>query len=85
MTSLVRISTGLLFVLLGIAGMVLPILQGWLFLGIGVVLLAADIPLFAKLLCWIENLHPRLHNFFDRLRGFSSRTGKAIPPCANKD
>jgi uncharacterized membrane protein YbaN (DUF454 family) len=38
------IIVGTLSILLGIAGLILPIIQGWFFLGIGIVLLSISIP-----------------------------------------
>ncbi len=44
-----RFIFGWLFIILGILGLFLPILQGLLFLAIGIALLAKDIPLFSRL------------------------------------
>ncbi|HVN77357.1 MAG TPA: hypothetical protein VMT19_13645 [Thermoanaerobaculaceae bacterium] len=46
--------------LLGLAGLVLPVLQGWLFLAIGALLLSPDVPVFARALAWFEDRFPRL-------------------------
>ena len=55
-----RITLGMTFLLLGVAGLVLPVLQGILFLFIGIVLLAPDIPIFRRLLTQLEERFPRL-------------------------
>jgi hypothetical protein len=34
---------------LGLVGLVLPVLQGWLLLGLGGLVLTRDIPIFAKM------------------------------------
>ena len=62
MWRLVRISLGTILILLGIPGLVLPILQGWLFLALGALLLSVDIPLFDRLVRWIEKKSPRSKN-----------------------
>ena len=55
------VSLGFLFLLIGLAGLVLPILQGWLFLLIGLLLLSAYSP---SLRAWIERhtvKYPKIH------------------------
>jgi uncharacterized membrane protein YbaN (DUF454 family) len=47
---------------LGVAGLFLPILQGWLFIALGALLLAPDVPLFARVLDWIEKRFPALRH-----------------------
>jgi uncharacterized membrane protein YbaN (DUF454 family) len=67
---------------LGVLGLVLPILQGWLFIAIGALMLAPDVPLFARLVCWVENRSPRLRSFLARLRARLHRHGGGVPPCS---
>lgn len=54
---------------LGIAGLVLPILQGWLFIAIAAFLLAPDVPFFGRVLDRIELKIPVLRPTIARLRG----------------
>jgi uncharacterized protein len=54
--------------LLGVVGLVLPILQGWLFIGIGALLLAPDVPVFARLLSWVEERFPAVRGPLQRVR-----------------
>lgn len=65
----VRITLGCSFVVLGLAGLVLPILQGILFLLIGAVLLAPYVPVFQRLIDWGERRYPQLTRYLERLRG----------------
>lgn len=76
--------TGWLLLVVGIAGLVLPILQGWLLIALGALLLSPDVPLFARLACWVEERFPRLRSV---LRRFRSRVGDghAVPPCGPDD
>jgi uncharacterized membrane protein YbaN (DUF454 family) len=67
---------GLLVV--GIAGLVLPVLQGWLFIALAALLLAPDVPLFARLLGWIENRFPALRHPIQRVRARLGHHGQ--PP-----
>jgi uncharacterized protein len=54
------ISLGWTFVLLGVAGLVLPFLQGVLFLALGLVLLAGEHAWAARLLHRLKQRFPRL-------------------------
>ena len=80
MQRLVRIVLGWLSIALGIAGLVLPLLQGWLFIGIGALLLSPDVPLFGRLVCWLEHRFPRLRNTMHRMRYRLTRHGGAPSP-----
>lgn len=59
--------TGILFIVLGLLGLALPFLQGFLFLAIGVILLSLHSP---KIREW-TNLHtkkyPRIHTAIEKL------------------
>lgn len=71
---------GWAFMALGVVGSLLPILQGWLFFAAGALLLAPDIPLFARFFCWIEKRFPRLSKPLARIR---KRLGQKKPPCGS--
>jgi len=60
-----------------LAGLVLPILQGWLFIGLGALLLAPEVPLFGRLVRWIEKHFPGVGRVMARLR---SRLGRGGSP-----
>ena len=70
MWRIVRISLGTILILLGIPGLVLPILQGWLFLALGALLLSVDVPFFDRLVRWIEQKVPPVKKPVERLRNF---------------
>ncbi len=74
---LVRHLLGWGFLALGVVGLVLPVIQGVLFIAVGLLLLAPDIPAFARLLGWAENRFPRLRPMIRKAR---SRVGGAQPP-----
>jgi uncharacterized membrane protein YbaN (DUF454 family) len=74
---LVRHTLGWGLLVLGIAGLVLPILQGWLFIALAALLLAPDVPVFARLLHWIEKRFPVLRHPLQRVR---ARFGHHQPP-----
>lgn len=64
-----RVSFGFLSLLVGFAGLVLPILQGWLFLSIGLVLLSRDVPFFRRVRVKLEQRFPNLA----KLREFAEK------------
>jgi uncharacterized protein len=64
---------GWLFIVLGILGLFLPILQGILFLCIGVLLLADDIPLFKRLIDKVESKWPRTRGPLETARRWMGR------------
>ena len=53
----------------GVAGLVLPILPGWVFIGWGAVTLAPDVPFFARLLDRIAHRVPQLRAAIERVQG----------------
>ncbi|MGD1147818.1 MAG: hypothetical protein ABR961_07715 [Thermoanaerobaculaceae bacterium] len=56
----VRHVLGWSLLILGVAGLILPVLQGWLFIALGALFLSPDVPVFARLLTWIESRIPAL-------------------------
>jgi uncharacterized membrane protein YbaN (DUF454 family) len=55
-----RITLGIIFIVLGLLGLVFPILQGWLFLAVGALLLSRYVPFFERIISWIRNRFPRI-------------------------
>lgn len=78
MRVLARHALGWSFMVLGVIGSLLPILQGWLFFAAGALLLAPEVPLFRRMFCWIETRFPRLKKPLARLR---HRLDRNQPPC----
>lgn len=60
---------GYFFLVLGVLGMFLPILQGFLFLFVGLIILARHAPWAERLLDNIRSRHPR----FDQMIGLAER------------
>lgn len=50
----VRIATGLILVLVGVVGLIMPIMPGWIFLIPGLVILADHFPPIRRLLEWAK-------------------------------
>jgi len=71
--------------MLGVAGLVLPFLQGWLFLALGILILSVDLPFFARIVCWLENRLPSGKQLMRRLRARLGRHKKDLPDCSPKD
>ena len=57
---------GYLFLVLGVLGMVLPILQGFLFLAIGLIILAKTAPWAERLLERFKKTHPEAGTLIDK-------------------
>jgi uncharacterized protein len=53
---------------LGVVGLFLPILQGWLLIGMGALLLAPDVPVFGRLVAWVEERFPAVRGTLQRVR-----------------
>jgi uncharacterized membrane protein YbaN (DUF454 family) len=60
MKRLIRLALGWIFIVLGVIGLVLPVLQGILFLAIGFALIAPDSP-------WAQDKLERLRRRFPQL------------------
>jgi uncharacterized membrane protein YbaN (DUF454 family) len=63
-----RITIGSGLLVLGVAGLALPLLQGLLFIVLGVLLLAKDIPLFARLARRFRSRFPRISRAAENAR-----------------
>lgn len=72
---LARITLGILFLAFGILGLLLPIMPGWVFVAFGILALSPDVPLFRRMVHWIENRFPSLHKPLEKMRGFMTRYG----------
>jgi hypothetical protein len=68
MRAVIRHVLGWGSLLLGVAGLFLPGLQGLLLIATGAILLAPDVPIFARLVDWIEDRFPALRSGLQRLR-----------------
>lgn len=56
---IIKISAGISFIILGVVSGFLPVLQGWIFNLVGVVLLAEEIPFLNKYLKRFEQKYPK--------------------------
>ncbi len=65
---LVRVAAGWAFIVLGLAGLVLPVLQGILFLAIGALLLAPYVPFFRRIKVLLYRRFPRIRRSAERIR-----------------
>ena len=65
-----RIALGSIFLILGIAGLVLPILQGWLFISLAVIILSRDIPFFARLEDRVAVRFPKAGRLAEKVRRY---------------
>jgi uncharacterized membrane protein YbaN (DUF454 family) len=72
-----RNALGALLIIVGIPGLVLPILQGWLFIAVGALLLSVDVPFFDRMVRWLEEKIPQLKKPLERVRNFLKGPGKS--------
>jgi hypothetical protein len=63
-----RLAAGWFFIVLGIIGLFLPVLQGLLFVAVGIALLADHIPIFAKIRDASYRRFPKLQRLVRRVR-----------------
>lgn len=64
---LLRLIFGWFFLVLGLLGLVLPILQGWLFIAIATILLAPDVPFFRRILNYVQKRFPKIARKADKI------------------
>jgi uncharacterized membrane protein YbaN (DUF454 family) len=76
----VRHIVGWTLLVLGVAGLLLPVLQGWLFIALAALLLAPDVPLFGRLLDWIEKRFPALRRPIHRARARLGQSQRSPRP-----
>lgn len=72
------LAAGWLFVLLGILGLFLPILQGILFLAIGFYLLSLESPRVHRMMERVRERYPRLGGTMDEARLRAARIARRI-------
>ena len=65
---ILRLTIGSALLVLGVAGLVLPFLQGFLFLGLGAMMLAPDLKIFSQMEQRIASRFPRVGNAMIRMR-----------------
>lgn len=68
MKRLIKILLGSLFLLPGVAGLVLPVVPGLLFLAMGGIVLSRDVRIFAAVEHWITARFPKAERALERLR-----------------
>jgi len=80
--TILRRIAGVFLVLLGLIGLLLPILPGWLFLVPGAVLLGCDIPTMVRFLGHLELRFPRFRGLLGIARRWLHRyhTGEDCGP-----
>lgn len=80
MYRLIMLCIGYFFLVLGVLGLFLPFLQGFLFLFVGLIILAKHALWAQRCLDWIRQRFPRLGGMIDKSEAFADRT---IGKCEN--
>lgn len=91
MKRIIKVSVGWFFLFLGVIGCFLPILQGFLFIAVGLLILSEESVLIKKLLHPVEQKYPAQfqkvhqfrHHFFQKLRTIFPR--KQTPVSTRKN
>jgi len=76
-----RIAAGVFFIILGILGLFLPILQGLLFLALGFFFLSRDLPCARKILTTAQRKFPRFRKLIGRAKNIFQKK-EAVPSLA---
>jgi len=76
MAWIVRHAIGWSSLAIGVLLVILPVLPGWPLIIWGMITLAPDIPVFARLLGLVERKVPRLKPIIERVRGDAPRPDK---------
>jgi uncharacterized protein YqgC (DUF456 family) len=61
------------FLLLGLVGLIFPILPGWIFIFVGLLILAKQASWARRALDWLRSRHPRVEAIIDRADTISTR------------
>lgn len=77
----VRVIAGWFFIVLGLLGLVLPVLQGILFLAIGALLLAPYVPFFRRIKVYLFRRFPRMRK---RIRVWKAQLAARIGHAGHK-
>ena len=64
---------GYALILLGLAGLAAPILPGWIFIFVGLFILARYARWARRVLDWFRERHPKVRQIIDRAEGVSTR------------
>jgi len=75
---IVMLSLGWMFILLGVIGLFLPILQGFLFFGIGLILLSRESEWVRGRIGWARRRWPRFGRMWDGTEQQAGRLARRI-------
>jgi uncharacterized membrane protein YbaN (DUF454 family) len=75
---IVILTLGWMFILIGIIGLFLPILQGFLFFGIGLALLSKESAWVRARIAWARKRWPRLAAMMDRTEAKAAEFAQRI-------
>lgn len=90
MIRVVLLLLGYGFILLGLVGIVAPILPGWIFVFVGLVILAKQAPWARRTLEWFKARHPWVRRMIDDAESIATRwtrratvkVGRLLKPAA---
>jgi hypothetical protein len=78
---MLRTALGYMLILIGVASSPVPLFPSVIFLGMGLVILSNDVPLFARIVCRLGNRFPPVRTSLVRIHAFLSRYGFTPLSC----
>ncbi|MCB2053707.1 MAG: hypothetical protein KDE35_05620 [Geminicoccaceae bacterium] len=78
MSNIVMQGVGYGFLVLGVLGLVLPVLQGFLFIAIGLIVLSRHAPWAGRLLDRLKAKHPKADELITRAEDVASNAGHRV-------
>lgn len=82
---MLRLIVATVLLIIGIAGIVLPVLHGLIFLAAAGILFSFEVPFVHKLICWIQRRYPKAGQWIIRTRLWMAKNGKEKPPCCTRE
>ena len=68
MLKILRLILGAILILIGLPGLILPIIPGTVLILAGIIILSADLPFFDRIIVWIEKRYPKLGRAIKKAR-----------------
>ncbi len=74
MIIMIRITIGIIMILIGISGLVLPLIPGVIFIFLGILVLSVDLPIIGRMLDKIEQRYPQHAEKLKKLRALLKKS-----------
>lgn len=78
MSRVITLVLGYVFLVLGIIGLFVPVLQGFLFIAVGLILLSRHAEWAKGALAWLKRRHPRMAHGIERAEVWITRKTRQL-------